>query len=67
MIHPLAGASCQQRPVMRDAVVAGLGISLLPAFFVDGQLANRALVQIDIGIGPKAQSCSSLFRVSAVP
>lgn len=36
--------------VMRDAALAGLGITLLPRFFVHEQLASGALRQLDIGV-----------------
>jgi DNA-binding transcriptional LysR family regulator len=35
--------------IMRDAALAGLGITLLPIFFVHEQLAAGSLVHIDVG------------------
>ncbi len=50
VIRPRAALRVNNGIVMRDAAVAGLGISLLPTFFVHGQLANRALARIDIDV-----------------
>ncbi len=36
--------------VMRDAALAGLGIALLPTFFVHEQLSNASLVHVDVGV-----------------
>ncbi|MCB8838689.1 LysR substrate-binding domain-containing protein [Aurantimonas sp. VKM B-3413] len=35
---------------MRDAAVAGLGIALLPSFFVYRQLADGSLRRVDVGL-----------------
>jgi DNA-binding transcriptional LysR family regulator len=50
VIRPHAVLRVNNGIVMRDAVVAGLGIALLPTFFIHGQLASGALIQVDIGI-----------------
>ena len=36
--------------IMRDAALAGLGITLLPTFFTHREVASGSLVQIDIGV-----------------
>ena len=35
--------------VMRDAALAGLGLSLLPTFFIDAQLRAGTLMAVDVG------------------
>ncbi len=39
--------------VMRDAAVAGLGMSLLPNFFVHAEVRSGALVKVDVGAEPE--------------
>ena len=34
---------------MRDAAIAGLGVTLLPVFFVHAAIAEGSLVAIDVG------------------
>ena len=50
VVRPHAVLRVNNGVVMRDATVAGLGIALLPTFFVHEQLAGGSLVPIDIGI-----------------
>lgn len=50
VIRPCAALRVNNGVVMRDAAIAGLGISLLPTFFLDGQLAAGTLVHVDVGI-----------------
>ena len=40
--------------LMRDAVVAGLAMALLPTFFLQSALKNRSLVAVDVGVEPEA-------------
>jgi DNA-binding transcriptional LysR family regulator len=49
ILRPRACLRVNNGVVMRDAVLAGLGIALLPTFFMYEQLASGALVQIDVG------------------
>ena len=39
--------------LMRDAAVAGLGIALLPAYFIQSELARGQLVVVDVGAEPE--------------
>ena len=39
--------------LMRDAAVAGLGIALLPAYFIQSQLARKQLAAVDVGAEPE--------------
>lgn len=53
VIRPGAVLRVNNGIVMRDAAVAGLGVALLPSFFVYEALAQGLLVEIDIG--PEAE------------
>jgi DNA-binding transcriptional LysR family regulator len=39
--------------IMRDAAVAGLGLALLPTYFVQAELASGKLVVVDVGAEPE--------------
>jgi DNA-binding transcriptional LysR family regulator len=47
--HPATALRVNNGLLMRDAAVAGLGIALLPTFFLEAPLKKRALRVIDIG------------------
>lgn len=49
VVRPRACLRVNNGLVMRDAALAGLGITLLPTFFVHEQLAQGSLVQVDVG------------------
>lgn len=49
VVRPHARLRVNNGLVMRDAAIAGLGIALLPAFFVDAALRIGALVAFEIG------------------
>lgn len=49
VVRPRAALRVNNGLVMRDAALAGLGIALLPRFFVHAELANGSLVQINVG------------------
>jgi DNA-binding transcriptional LysR family regulator len=50
VIRPKAALRVNNGLVMRDAVAAGLGIAMLPSFFVHEALAEGSLVEVDIGL-----------------
>lgn len=50
VVHPRAGLRVNNGMVMRDAAIAGLGITLLPTFFVRDALERGVLMQVDIGL-----------------
>jgi DNA-binding transcriptional LysR family regulator len=50
VIRPRAALRVNNGLVMRDAALAGLGITLLPTFLVHEQLASGTLEHIDIGL-----------------
>lgn len=50
VIRPKPALRVNNGLVMRDAAAAGLGIALLPSFFVHDALASGALKEIDIGV-----------------
>ena len=47
--RPLAALRVNNGDVMRDAVLAGLGLALLPTFIVGDALQSGALVGVDLG------------------
>jgi len=47
--RPRAALRVNNGLIMRDAVIEGLGISLLPSFYVNEALKRGALVEIDVG------------------
>lgn len=49
VIRPKVGLRVNSGLVMRDAAAAGVGIALLPSFFVHEALAAGSLVEIDVG------------------
>ena len=49
VVRPTAGLRVNNGLVMRDAAIAGLGIALLPTFFVHEEVAKGTLVEIDCG------------------
>lgn len=50
VVHPQACLRVNNGMVMRDAAVAGLGLTLLPTFFVRDELCSGALKLVDIGV-----------------
>ncbi|PJG46316.1 LysR family transcriptional regulator [Sphingobium sp. LB126] len=50
VVRPRASLRVNNGLVMRDAAAAGLGIALLPTFFVHDAIANGSLVEIDCGV-----------------
>lgn len=49
VVRPQAGLRVNNGIVMRDAAIAGLGIALLPTFFIYAGVESGALVPIEIG------------------
>lgn len=49
VIRPKAGLRVNNGIVMKEAATAGLGIALLPTFFVHDSIANGTLTTIDVG------------------
>ena len=50
VVRPRAVLRVNNGVVMRDAAVSGLGIALLPTFFMHEQLADKSLIHVDIGM-----------------
>jgi len=50
VVRPRAALRVNNGLVMRDAALAGLGITLLPTFFVHEQLADGSLAVVDVGM-----------------
>ncbi len=53
VVRPIAKLRVNNGLVMRDAVLAGIGVAMLPSFFVHEELADGRLVLIDLGIEPE--------------
>jgi DNA-binding transcriptional LysR family regulator len=49
VVRPRAALRVNNGLMMRDAAAAGLGITLLPTFFVHAELSTGTLAQIDVG------------------
>lgn len=49
-VRPAAAARVNNGLIMRDAAVAGLGVTLLPTFLVHRELASGALRVLDVGL-----------------
>lgn len=54
IVHPQRVLRVNNGLVMRDAAVAGLGITLLPGFMVQEELKSGALQVVDVGQAPEA-------------
>lgn len=53
VVRPRAALRVNNGIVMRDAALAGLGVTLLPSFFVHEELKAASLVHVDVG--PEAE------------
>ncbi len=51
--RPRAALRVNNGIVMRDAALAGLGLALLPTFFVHEEIRSGSLVEVDIGWPPE--------------
>ncbi|MEL0211335.1 MAG: substrate binding domain-containing protein [Novosphingobium sp.] len=49
VVRPKAALRVNNGLVMRDAALAGLGLALLPSFFLQQEIRSGTLVEIDIG------------------
>lgn len=49
VVRPRAALRVNNGIVMRDAALAGLGLAMLPTFFVHHELGTGALVEVDVG------------------
>jgi len=47
--------------MMRDAVAAGLGVTLLPNFLTSGLLLAGRLVRVDLGLEPEADTIAAIY------
>jgi len=53
VVRPRAALRVNNGLVMRDAAVAGLGLTLLPTFFAHGCLRDGSLIHVDVGAEPE--------------
>ncbi|HET6806352.1 MAG TPA: LysR family transcriptional regulator [Frateuria sp.] len=68
VVHPRTSLRVNNGMVMRDAAVAGLGLTLLPTFFVRDELARGALEQVDVGAEAEGAELFLAYpRESGVP
>jgi DNA-binding transcriptional LysR family regulator len=49
-VRPLRALRVNNGLLMRDAAATGLGLALLPAYFVHKELASKKLVIVDVGV-----------------
>lgn len=49
VVRPQAALRVNNGIVMRDAALAGLGLAMLPTFFVHQEMKTGALVEVDVG------------------
>ena len=49
-VRPHAVLRVNNGLLMRDAAAAGLGLALLPAYFIHKELASKELVAVDVGV-----------------
>lgn len=49
VVRPKAALRVNNGIVMRDAALAGLGLALLPTFFVHAQIRQGLLIEVDVG------------------
>ncbi|TGV55458.1 LysR family transcriptional regulator [bacterium M00.F.Ca.ET.141.01.1.1] len=47
--------------LMRDAALAGLGLALLPAYFIQAEIADGRLVSVDLGAEPEGATIYMAF------
>lgn len=60
--HPHASLRVNNGMVMRDAALAGLGLTLLPTFFVRDELRNGSLRQVDVGVEAEGAELFLAYR-----
>jgi DNA-binding transcriptional LysR family regulator len=53
IVHPQRVLRVNNGLIMRDAAVAGIGITLLPTFMMHNELKSGALSRIDVGMEPE--------------
>ncbi|WP_027057709.1 LysR family transcriptional regulator [Mesorhizobium loti] len=52
-IRPQAALRVNNGILMRDAALAGLGLALLPAYFIRTEIADKRLMVVDVGAEPE--------------
>lgn len=68
VVHPVASLRVNNGMVMRDAATAGLGLTLLPTFFVRKELQSGVLKHVDIGVEAEGAELFLAYpRDNAVP
>ena len=61
MVRPKPGLRVNNGLILREAALAGLGITLLPTFVIANELASRALQLVDVGAEP--EGCRVAYRL----
>jgi DNA-binding transcriptional LysR family regulator len=54
--RPLRALRVNNGLLMRDAAAAGLGLALLPAYFIHKELASKKLIIVDVGVEAEGAS-----------
>lgn len=65
--RPVACLRVNNGILMRDAAVAGLGIALLPSFFIHRQLADGTLRRIDVGMEAEGATLHLAYPANQSP
>jgi DNA-binding transcriptional LysR family regulator len=55
-VRPIRALRVNNGLLMRDAAAAGLGLALLPAYFIHNELASKKLVIVDVGVEAEGAS-----------
>ncbi|MBW6530500.1 LysR family transcriptional regulator [Sphingomonas sp. RRHST34] len=67
IVRPSACLRVNNGLVMRDAALAGLGVTLLPTFFIHRDLADGSLVHVDVGVEAEGATIHVAYPANRSP
>ena len=67
IVQPRRALRVNNGLIMRDAALAGVGVTLLPTFFVHKDLASGALRAIDVGLEPEPAEIHIAYPAAQPP
>lgn len=67
VVQPRRALRVNNGLIMRDAALAGIGVALLPTFFVHSELASGALRAIDVGLEPEPAEMHIAYPAAQPP